>query len=44
MLPYTARTFKSVPEDHVGSNPRYNEEKGDVCYARLMGTFIENDK
>ncbi|KAL5015899.1 hypothetical protein ScPMuIL_005488 [Solemya velum] len=25
-----------------GTSPSYDEEKGDACYARLMGTYTEN--
>lgn len=41
--PYESRYF----EDNgvkVGYNSRYNEEKGDSCYARMLGTYVEKGR
>ena len=27
----------------VGTNSKYDENKGDDCYAKMMGTYIEKD-
>jgi len=42
-MPYTAHAFKKV-DVKVGSDSAYSEERGDACYGRLMGTFVENGK
>lgn len=45
LLPYQPTTFtKKDLSLSEGKNSSYNEDKGDACYARLMGTFKEGDK
>lgn len=45
LLPYKPTSLNlSDPNTRVGTDSSYDEEKGDACYARLMGTFKENDK
>ena len=43
VLPYKPTSFDdNHPE--TGSNTHYGEEYGDACYARMLGTYVENDK
>ena len=44
VTPYTSTLFEEKDDVKVGTNTRYDEELGDVCFSRLMGTYLENDK
>lgn len=44
ITPYTSTLFEEKDDVEVGTNTRYDEELGDVCFSRLMGTYLENDK
>ncbi|XP_053375176.1 UPF0764 protein C16orf89 homolog isoform X2 [Mercenaria mercenaria] len=43
VLPYKPTSFEKV-RPLVGYNSHYNEEKGDSCYARMLGTYVENGR
>ena len=44
MLRYTPTMLKDLDKTPAGSDFSYDEEEGDQCFARLMGTFEENGK
>lgn len=41
--PYEPAYFDEKPVK-VGFNNGYDEEKGDTCYARMLGTYVENGR
>ncbi|XP_052802725.1 UPF0764 protein C16orf89 homolog [Mya arenaria] len=43
VLPYEPRTFSKVGDGQENSLS-YDEERGDACYARLMGTYEEGGR
>lgn len=43
-LDYKPTTIKDLSKTPAGSDDSYDEEEGDSCFARLMGTFEENGK
>ena len=45
ILPYTRTKFDQalLSTIHVGTNSDYTEDKGDVCYSRIMGTYYEKN-
>ncbi|XP_067681984.1 UPF0764 protein C16orf89 homolog [Haliotis asinina] len=44
ILKYRPFRFHGMEDVEIGHNKEYDEEEGDRCYARLLGTFQENDR
>ena len=46
MIPYNAKklTDIAISNSMIGKSVQYDEEKGDACYARLLGTYKEGDR
>ena len=42
-MPYEPALFDEIGPQ-TGSNSHYNEEKGDACYARMLGTYIDSGR
>jgi hypothetical protein len=43
IMPYESAQFSKI-RPQTGYNSHYNEEKGDACYARMLGTYEENGR
>ncbi|KAK3598322.1 hypothetical protein CHS0354_029232, partial [Potamilus streckersoni] len=43
ILPYNPTMLHPLPGFHVGFKTDYDEERGDACYSRIMGTFLEGN-
>ena len=42
-MPYEPALFDEIGPQ-TWSNSHYNEEQGDTCYARMLGTYINNER
>ncbi|KAL3857481.1 hypothetical protein ACJMK2_012149 [Sinanodonta woodiana] len=43
ILPYKRTMLHPPPGFHIGFKTDYDEERGDACYSRIMGTFLEGN-
>ena len=43
-LNYRPTTLKDLSETPAGSDDSYDEDVGDECFARIMGTYLEDGK
>ncbi|XP_041348010.1 UPF0764 protein C16orf89 homolog [Gigantopelta aegis] len=41
LLKYRPHTFRNLDKVKPGTNTEYNEEDGDSCFARIMGTYVD---
>ncbi|XP_071093858.1 UPF0764 protein C16orf89 homolog [Haliotis cracherodii] len=44
ILKYRPFRFHGMEDVEIGHDNEYDEEEGDRCYARLLGTFKENER